>query len=77
MIEYSYRGFNLAYEVRCLGRDLYKAKGKVEKEEIKQRRGAAKNFYTEFPTKIGAEQEIKKLLEDYVNFEWMEFYAMQ
>ena len=78
MVEYSYRGFNITYEVDSTDNKenkLYRANGKAVRSE-EDKTSAAKKFHTEHPTESGAKKAIKKLIEDYVDFEWKEYYEM-
>ncbi|MFA5959505.1 MAG: hypothetical protein WC785_03220 [Tatlockia sp.] len=76
MAEYSYRGFNITYQVDSKDHRLYKANGKAIKSEEKTTPNNARKFHTEHPTENGAKKAIKKLIEDYVDFEWKEYYEM-
>ncbi|KTD15983.1 Uncharacterised protein [Legionella lansingensis] len=77
MTQYVYKGFKVTYNVISSSEDpkLYKADGYVVRSTA---RGGSppQKFHTEYPTKKGAQNEIKKLLEDYIDFEWEEFYEM-
>ncbi|KTC76935.1 hypothetical protein [Legionella brunensis] len=78
MIEYTYKGFRVTYQIEssAAAPNLYKADGYVTRAtEIKNH--SPQKFHTEHPTKKGAQIEIKKLLEDYIDFEWQEFYEMR
>ncbi|KTD24540.1 MULTISPECIES: hypothetical protein [Legionella] len=75
MAEYNYRGFRISYKINVSKDNLYKADGKV----IKQGKGGsrvAQKFHTEHYTESGAKKEIKKLIKNYVDFEWQEFHSM-
>lgn len=78
MTQYTYKGFQVTYQVKSSDIDpnLYKADGYVVRATEFQNRLAQQKFHTEHPTKKGAQHEIKKLLEDYIDFEWQEFYEM-
>ncbi|MDI9819031.1 MULTISPECIES: hypothetical protein [unclassified Legionella] len=66
----------MSYKIESSGgARLYKADGSVVARESKH--SSLQKFHTEHPTKEGAKNEIKKLLEDYIDFEWQEFYEMQ
>ncbi|ARG96785.1 hypothetical protein [Legionella micdadei] len=75
MPEYSYRGFIISYKINVSKDNLYKADGKVVKQG-KDASGIAQKFHTESLTESGAKKEIKKLIENYVDFEWEEFHSM-
>jgi hypothetical protein len=78
MTQYVYRGFKLSYHVEPAGEssNLYKADGHAVRP-AKRNRTSPQKFHTEHPTKKGAENEIKRLLEEYIDFEWHEFRQMQ
>ena len=79
MIEYIYKGFKISYKIipAELEKNTYKAEGSATYLLNIPRSFAPKKFHTEFATHAGAEHEIKKLLENYVNFELKNFYDMQ
>ena len=67
MIEYIYKGFKISYKIipAELEKNTYKAEGSA-------------TYLLNIPRSFaGAEHEIKKLLENYVNFELKNFYDMQ
>lgn len=78
MVEYIYRGFKLSYTIEEIKQSprLFKADG-IATFLLNSSVFAAKQFHTEYQTESGAEQEIKKLLEDYVDFELKTFREMQ
>ncbi len=75
--EYLYKGFRLVYTIQKTksSTNLYKANGHAICSLTQEERVLLNKFHTEHPTKSGAENEIKKLLENYIDFEWQEFYA--
>ncbi len=79
MIEYIYKGFKLSYtitEVSCAEPRLYEAHGNAI--YLLSTPGFAQtHFHAEDETQVGAEHEIKRLLENYVDFELKNFYATQ
>lgn len=79
MNQYDYKGFKVNYRVDLSDAvpHLYKADGYVIRAAENKNSNSPQKFHTEHPTKQGAEIEIKKLLEDYIDFEWQEFYEMQ
>lgn len=79
MIEYIYRGFKLSYKIVSaeLEKNTYKADGMAVYLLNVPKSFTPKKFYTEFESHAGAEHEIKKLLENYVDFELKNFYDMQ
>ena len=83
MIEYIYKGFKLSYtvsEVRCaLSPDepsVYEAHGNAI-YLLNSPRFTQMHLHAEDESYMGAEHEIKRLLENYVDFELKSFYAMQ
>jgi hypothetical protein len=79
VIEYIYKGFKISYKIARaeLEKNTYKADGSVSYLLNMPKTFAPKKFHTEYDTHAGAEHEIKKLLENYVNFELKNFYDMQ
>ena len=79
MIEYIYKGFKISYQIHAtpLDHNIYKADGSVAYLLNIPKSFSPKKFHTEFSTHLGAEHEIKKLLENYVDFELKNFYTMK
>lgn len=79
MTEYIYKGFKISYDIipATLEKNLYKADGSVVYLLNKPTSLAPVKFHTEYESYIGAEHEIKKLLENYVDFELKNFYEMR
>ena len=79
MIEYIYKGFMISYKILPAEFDktMYKADGSVTYLLNMPKTFSPKKFHTEYATHTGAEHEIKKLLENYVNFELKNFYYMK
>ena len=79
MIEYIYKGFKLSYKITSPDRkkNTFKADGALTYLLNMPKTFTPKQFYTEYETHAGAEHEIKKLLENYVNFELKNFYEMK
>ena len=79
MIEYIYKGFKISYKIvpSDVEKNTYKADGSVSYLLNMPKTFTPKKFHTEYDTHAGAEHEIKKLLENYVNFELKNFYNMQ
>ena len=75
MKEYTYRGFKINYEIKpeknCI--NLFKAYGYVECLRNKKSNNPIIDFTTEFPTKNGAQEEIKKIIKEYIDFQWNQF----
>lgn len=78
MTEYVYKGFKVSYKIKCSENKpkLYKADGYVQCSLATTGSVFSQKFHTEHPSKEGAQNEIKKLLEDYIDFEWQEFHEM-
>lgn len=79
MKEYSYKGFKVVYNVQKAksSTNLYSANGRAVCSLTGGEPTLLNKFHTEHPTRVGAENEIKKLLENYIDFEWQEFYALK
>ncbi|HAF88144.1 MAG: hypothetical protein CMF38_01295 [Legionellaceae bacterium] len=80
MNDYIYRGFKVQYNIHTLKKDLglYKADGVIAGlANHANASSAIKKFHTESSTIQEAEVQIKKLVEDYIDFEWTEFNKMQ
>ena len=79
MIEYIYKGFKLSYKIADLAPEntTYKADGALTYLLRTPNTFAPKKFHTEYKTHSGAEHEIKKILENYVDVELENFYGMQ
>lgn len=83
MIEYIYKGFKLSYkvsEVRSPAAEpvSYEAHGNaVYLLSTPKKWFSQTHFHTDNEHHRGAEHEIKRLLENYVDFELKNFYAMQ
>ncbi|MDF1683751.1 MAG: hypothetical protein P1U36_03745 [Legionellaceae bacterium] len=85
MIEYIYKGFKLSYQVSKLNASasadesaLFEAHGNaVYLLSTPKKWFSQTHFHTDNESHHGAEHEIKHLLENYVDFELKNFYAMQ
>ena len=81
MIDYVYRGFKIQYNIDAFKQEmgLYKANGFVAGPDDKKQTTATavKKFHTESPSMADAESQIKKLIEEYIDFEWSAFKKMQ
>ncbi len=79
MIEYIYKGFMISYKIASaeFDKNNYRADGSVTYLLNRPKSFTPKKFHTEYTTHAGAEHEIKKLLENYVNFELKNFYDMK
>lgn len=79
MIEYLFKGFKISYKISPVEfeNNTYKAEGSVAYLLNMPESFTPQKFHTEFATYAGAENEIKKLLENYVDFELKNFYNMR
>jgi len=81
MIEYIYKGFKLSYKVSEIASSehtSYEAHGNaVYLLSTPKKWFSQTHFHTDNENHQGAEHEIKRLLENYVDFELKNFYAMQ
>lgn len=79
MIEYIYRGFKISYKMEPAAHEKksYKAAGHATYLLSKPKSFVSKTFQTEYDTHSSTEHEIRTLLENYVDFELKNFYAMQ
>lgn len=79
--DYIYKGFKMSYRIIKTsiepGFCLYKADGDITPLVRRPKSFVPVKFHTEYDTHEGAEYEIKKLLENYVDFELRSFYAME
>lgn len=78
MTEYDYKNFKIHYNI-CSDKskkNLYIADGYISNPSEHTDSASAKRFHTEYTTKTGVQSEIKKLIENYIDFEWKEFYEM-
>ncbi len=76
MAEYTYKGFHISYKVNMSKENLYKADGQAIKQENKTANSTPQKFHTEHITANGAKKEIRKLIKNYIDFEWKEFYEI-
>lgn len=78
MTEYTSKGFKVCYDIKPAESNLYRADGKVFFYNKDSRDPSLlQKFHTEHPTKIGAKTEIKRLIDDYIDFEWKKYLEMQ
>ncbi|MFW2534951.1 hypothetical protein [Legionella sp. 29fVS95] len=78
MTEYTSKGFRVCYDIKPTESNLYHAEGEVffyTKDSSNP--CLLQKFHTEHPTKIGAKTEIKRLIDDYINFEWKKHLEMK
>lgn len=71
MIEYIYKGFKISYKIASSGMDKhhFKADGSLTYLLNTPKTFKPQKFHTEYNSYAGAEHEIKKLLENYIDFE--------
>jgi hypothetical protein len=79
MAEYIYKGFKIFYDInpQKTEDDLYQASGYVLCNIDKAAPSPTQKFRTEYPTQQGVKIQIKKIIEEYIDFEWEEFLEMQ
>lgn len=80
MPEYVYKGFKIHYEIKSVQQsdeNLYEAYGYVVNDMEGHALLSSQKFHTVFPTKVGVQHQIKKIIEDYIDFEWREFLELQ
>lgn len=79
MNEYIYKGFKISYRIveTVAQENLYKADGSVIYLLDPEKSLAPVKFHTEYDSYSGAEYEIKKLLENYIDFELKNFNEMK
>lgn len=71
MSAYMYRNFKVVYKVYPQdAHHLYKADGLAICLESEEFPYPQTEFSTEYPTYEGAQTEIKKIIEEYIDFEW-------
>lgn len=77
MAEYLYKGFKVSYNIKPIKNQtkLYEAEGYVAcctQTDI----SCKKRFHTESTSMQSVASEIKKLLENYIDFEWQKFHEI-
>ncbi len=84
MADYIYKGFKVHYNIKKRSQSdttLYTAKGSYTAEGSATRKDGTQLipqiFETEAPTKIGVQNEIKKLIERTIDLEVQEYIDMQ
>ncbi|HGK6671919.1 TPA: hypothetical protein ACPSKE_001997 [Legionella feeleii] len=78
MTEYTSKGFKVCYDIKPTESNLYRAEGEVffyNKDSSDP--CLLQKFHTEHPTKTGAQTEIKRLIDDYIDFEWRKYLEMK
>jgi hypothetical protein len=79
MATYTYKGFEVVYEIEKVAPEgnLYKADAHVIPKDDCNNLDVLTRFHTEFPTRTGVQKEIKKLIQNYIDFEWRKLTEMQ
>ncbi len=79
MIEYLYKGFKISYNIIFTPSDhpSYKAMGSLTYLLNYPKYFTSQAFNTEHLSYIGAEVEIKKLIENHIDYELKNFYDSQ
>lgn len=77
MSHYQYRGFNLRYKTNlCTETNFYEAHGWAKL--IKNNKTAVtQKFSTQSASLINATQEIKQLMERYIDFQWQQYERLK
>jgi len=78
MIEYNYKNFKIRY---CIELDdkltnLYTADAYIINYLDKANPTLSRRFHTEHTSESGVTAEIRKLIKNYIDFEWQEFYQI-
>jgi len=78
MTEYVYRGFKVSYNVEAIKNSgqLYRADAYALCIMDNKKTVLPKKFHTEYSSLTGVQAEIKKMVEDYIDFEWKEYEKM-
>lgn len=79
MPDYTYREFKVHYEIKPSENlpELYSASGYIECLSKAQSTHEKIDFSTEHADLSGARKEIKKMIEQYIDFEWDQFSKIQ
>ncbi|KTC65831.1 Uncharacterised protein (plasmid) [Legionella adelaidensis] len=79
MTTYTYKGFEVVYEIEQVNHEgtLFKADAHVIPKDDCNNLEVSTRFHTEYPTKNGVQKEIKKLVENYIDFEWKKLNEMK
>lgn len=75
MQEYSYKGFKIMFEISHPENEHYQANARCFSKEDEN--PLPQRFQTISDSKIKVEDEIKRLVENYIDFEWKEFLKMK
>lgn len=78
MTVYNYKKFKIHYNIQGdkTKKNLYTADGYVLCSPDQEDTDLKQCFHTEYTTREGVQKEIKRLIENYIDFEWKEFYEM-
>mgnify|MGYP000090025035 CR=1 FL=1 len=77
MTEYNYKNFKIFYNIESdTNKNLYTADGYVTCSLDETQSLLSRKFHTEDTTRTGAQHEIRRLIENYIDFEWSEFYEV-
>jgi hypothetical protein len=78
MTEYDYKKFKIHYNIQSdkTKKNLYAADGYISNPLDSNCSCTARKFHTEYGTKSGVKNEIKKLIENYIDFEWQEYFEI-
>ncbi|MBA2655395.1 MAG: hypothetical protein H0U70_00215 [Tatlockia sp.] len=78
MPEYSYKNFKIHYKIHQdkTKKNLYAADGYISSLTDNKNSCAPRKFHTEYTTRAGVQNEIKRLMENYIDFEWQEYYEI-
>lgn len=77
MQEYSYKGFKIEYEIKENDPDSFQASARVVCYADNQNQIISQQFQTSSDSEVRAQKEIKRLVKNYIDFEWKEFLKMQ
>jgi len=79
MPDYTYKRFKIHYDIETseVGKNLFEAGGCIVEDLNGIAPSPPINFHTSYPSRDGAEEQIKKIIEDYIDFEWGAFIGMR
>lgn len=78
MTVYNYKKFKIYYNILPdkTKKKLYSADGYILCSPGQESTDLNQRFHTEYTTRDGVQKEIKRLIENYIDFEWKEFYEI-
>ena len=77
MSQYDYKEFKVIYDISYSKQlNLYEAHGSVHLNK-KNIPAFSQEFSTEDSSPLGAEKGIKRLMEQYIDFEWVQFEKLK